>query len=827
MLRIISFNKHLHLLMAVLAIAFVCGGCVSDSLEKDASMDADGYITIHLRNAVGGTRATEADIDGLHENLIQSAYVCLYPIQNPEGKPAFVQLVSGINQNTTADLSIKLTAEIRGKLFPNEENTCGAYVIANPPSDWVPTVDMTLDNIKRQTVTSDFAHHTQESFVMDGTSEITRTGAGTANESASGTIDLKRCASKFTLAVKVTDRVSVGEGENMQEWEPQVENMSVLITDGLQATCLATAEYDAQPGDFYSTSTSAADVAHRQRPLENTGTGEFPYVLQAPFYTYPHQWNADDSDKRITYLTLLVPWRVVGTSEYRTCYYTIPVTPQGVTQIGRNISYRININVDMLGSFTPSEEFEVKDLSYFAVEWGSVAIDVDINDSRYLVLDQTEYTMENVSDIQIPVYTSHKTVVKDVALTYYRYNTTNAGIEQPITITSAQYKATQDRNRGNIYTCEFQNVSEANTDNKLVYDHELKVWEPYSANGNVVNLTGHSNQTAVNNAINSINYYQKTDADAFSRYVAKITLVHQDKIGQSDEANYTVELTITQYPQIYITSTQNVYNNGNAMSAAQGNMYCNGNQTQYGSNSKYWYEAYGLPASTAEDTNANPNQYVISITQLSPGANYVIGDPRVAEPTNLNGWKDNGYSGNWKRSFGDPGTSAPDMNWASAPGIEGGANRRLTNYYPTDESTAKARWVAPKIRIASSYGVSWNKSYDEDKARCASYQEMGYPAGRWRMPTVGEIEFIMKQSQEGKIPRLFNTNSYYMSAQGRVSTTFNENGELNTPTNTNGESAVRCVYDEWYWGDDVLKPNAQGKYTFTWGDRLKDDPQKP
>lgn len=824
MLRIISFNKYLHLLMAVLAMAFVCGGCVSDSLEKDASTDADGYITIHLRNAVGGTRATEADIDGLHENLIQSAYVCLYPKENLEGKPAFVQLVSGINRNTTADLSIKLTAEIRRILFPNnEENTCGAYVIANPPSDWVPTVNMTLEDIKKQTVKSDFANNKQESFVMDGTSEITRTGAGTANESASGTINLQRCASKFTLAVKVTDKVSVGEGENIQEWEPQVENMSVLITDGLQVTCLATAGYVAQSGDFYSTSTSATNGNHRQRPLRNTGIGEFPYVLQAPFYTYPHQWNAEDSDKRITYLTLLVPWRVVGTSEYRTCYYTIPVTPQGVTQIGRNISYRININVNMLGSFTPSEEFEVQNLSYSAVEWGSVDINVDINDSRYLVLDQTEYTMENVSDIRIPVYTSHRTVVKNVALTYYRYNTTNAGIEQPITITSAQYKATQDRNQGNIYTCEFQNVSEANTDNKLVYDHELKVWEPYNASGNVVSLTGYNSQADVDNAIESINHYQKTEADAFSRYVAKITLVHQDKIDQPDEANYTVELTITQYPQIYITSTQNAYNEGNAMSAEQGNMYCNG----YQGNRYEWCCAYGLYSSTSS-TNANPNQYVISITQLSPGANYVIGDPRVAESTNLNGWKDNGLWGSYEKLFGAEGTEAPNMNWELAPGIEGGSSRRLENYYPTDASTAKARWVAPKIRIASSYGVcSTDNSYAEDKARCAGYQEMGYPAGRWRMPTVGEIEFIMKQSQKGIIPRLFNTNTSYMSAQGKVSTTFNTNGELNTPTNTNGNAAVRCVYDEWYWGDDVLKPNAQGKYTFTWGDRLKDDPQKP
>ncbi len=220
-----------------------------------------------------------------------------------------------------------------------------------------------------------------------------------------------------------------------------------------------------------------------------------------------------------------------------------------------------------------------------------------------------------------------------------------------------------------------------------------------------------------------------------------------------------------------------------------------------------WYVTYGL-ATSSGNTNANPNQYVITVTQLSQDEDYVIGDPRVADYTDMKGWKNN---------FGNNNQSAPNNNWVQAPDMNG-TTRRLTYYYPADESTTKARWIAPKFRIASSYGVCFQNSYNEDKARCASYQELNRPAGRWRMPTVAEIEYIMKLSQNNKIPKLFNTDTYYMSAQGRVSTTFNSENKLNTPTNKN-DAAVRCVYDEWYWGNDTIVKGTNGSYPFTWGDR--------
>lgn len=203
---------------------------------------------------------------------------------------------------------------------------------------------------------------------------------------------------------------------------------------------------------------------------------------------------------------------------------------------------------------------------------------------------------------------------------------------------------------------------------------------------------------------------------------------------------------------------------------------------------------------------------------------YVIADPRVSTINNLT----TGFTGN-----------APANGWATAPGIENANTdsptntRKLSYYYPSDQANNKKYYVAPKFRIASSYGVAYDMSYAQAQRRCASYQELQYPAGRWRIPTVGEIEYIMNLSSQGKIPALFTmgNESYYWSAQGRITAQLT-NGKLTAPTsvNTTQEASVRCVYDEWYWEGSTIKTTATQnygngnnritfpKYPFVWGD---------
>ena len=133
----------------------------------------------------------------------------------------------------------------------------------------------------------------------------------------------------------------------------------------------------------------------------------------------------------------------------------------------------------------------------------------------------------------------------------------------------------------------------------------------------------------------------------------------------------------------------------------------------------------------------------------------------------------------------------------------------LTNYYPTN-ATGTENMIAPAILIASSYGKTAysNMTLERAALRCALYQEDGYPAGRWRLPTFSEVKFIMELSTADKIPTLFQMDKPdwvgYWCANGKVVADRNGNILLQTPGNysDNSNTAPRCVYDLWYWGED-------------------------
>ena len=133
----------------------------------------------------------------------------------------------------------------------------------------------------------------------------------------------------------------------------------------------------------------------------------------------------------------------------------------------------------------------------------------------------------------------------------------------------------------------------------------------------------------------------------------------------------------------------------------------------------------------------------------------------------------------------------------------------MCTYYGTDYNSTFM--ISPKFRIASSYGVTSSITFTNARYRCASYQEDGYPAGRWRVPTRSEIEYVVRLSAEQKIPTLFNNGGNYWAADNTICVPNSANG--GSVGTGNGNSAfVRCVYDEWYWTDTC------NKTTFTWGD---------
>lgn len=275
------------------------------------------------------------------------------------------------------------------------------------------------------------------------------------------------------------------------------------------------------------------------------------------------------------------------------------------------------------------------------------------------------------------------------------------------------------------------------------YNNELENWNSLSGNLNIYGQT--------------LTFEHTLASTIYVPYTYTIEVTNKDGLTET--------LEIKQYPPIYIVGESNKEDGDKNRFVYGVNTASDYSETVKDDRGSSLGGVYSYNYST---TNRNPNQYTIYITALDYNEKYIIGDPRG------------------------------DRNNLSDLQKENGG---LKNYYPSKTTTEVDNMVSPAFKIASSFGKTKEISSEQAKKRCASYQENGYPAGRWRVPTQGEINFIKGLSDRGYIPQLFD-DGYWSSSQSK------------------GQKAVRCVYDVWYWGDDkIVKRNV-----FTWGDT---DPIRP
>ena len=92
---------------------------------------------------------------------------------------------------------------------------------------------------------------------------------------------------------------------------------------------------------------------------------------------------------------------------------------------------------------------------------------------------------------------------------------------------------------------------------------------------------------------------------------------------------------------------------------------------------------------------------------------------------------------------------------------------------------------------------------------------------------MAEVQFISTLSTLGRIPYLFgldssteSSDSYYWTANGLIRVNNGSNPPVAveyTGSTNNIRPSVRCVYDEWFWGDATSSRPVQYN-RFTWGD---------
>lgn len=828
----------------VFSIALGCAtvGC-SESLNLPDGPDtslvagAPGTITIRFKNAPA---SRNADSDQ-SETLIQSLTICLYDSPaDDDAAPVYTRSFTP-NEHTKTTVVMSLSDDLVEKLF-TEENfyQCRMYAVANV--DGLPAKP-TVNQIKSHTVTSDFFNTAiQTKFAMSGEGIVNYTPAANPGEmgKAEGDGKLYRTAAKIQLNVKLPEKIEVEEptadgGSVLVTWKPQTSNgaMRLLLNNGVQASPIVPVSgWEPTEESAYYNSNDSERQSYRTF-TNGLGSGDYTYGTQVPFYTYTNAWEEAVEESHKTTLTLMVPWRRDGTDQYLSLYYQVPVTPGTLNQIVSNYSYIINLNVGMLGSPNPDTSVEVDDITYQVMDWATENIDVNINDTRYLVVNPNYYVANNESQIVIPFYTSHPVELNDIDITYQRYNFYSNGNGDVVDIDIDKDQIDKSVS-GTDSICTYHIVQNKTTGQmSVVINHSLDMWMPVDDAGKEVELTDKADDVTVEDVMKDIVKYEKITPtqDAFSPYIIKINIRHID-LQAFDE-----KIEIVQYPAIYIKPDLNpggtyvsgwtrqfqgqqaiyspklseygfVYVNPTYRSTSEQTMFPPVNTPfNYWENSTTLGGVFGLTS----DNNKNPNMYVITISQLEQGMDYVIGNPCSSLiNNNLNGVSDLDET--------EDNTVFTDCKTANVVyPTTSSTKRKLKYYYPTIESRATEKMLAPKIRIASSWGVSSDINRVNARRRCATYQEQGFPAGRWRLPTKAEFSYIIQLSSAKKIPVLFTPKMGYWTAQGAFQV--NDKGEI---SDFDGDKAyVRAVYDEWYWENleqyDMPK-NQNGGYDYTLGD---------
>lgn len=737
----------------ILVILFA-GSCITESYD-DSLDESEGYLTLRLSNMGLVTRAVEAGEDNLNENKIQTVDCFFYPEGKTDEAAVFSAIKLDVNKNGTAEIRLKLPVEKKNVLF-GSGSTCRAYVIANRPEATAIGAQTDVNSLKGLSIVADdFATNTdggvQKSFVMDGSAVVTLAANG---KSATGDVPLYRAASKIRLNVSVKDKVVDDSGA---EWTSHPEQMFILIQNGVKKANIdvATVPYAVTEADYFS-----FDDEDNPRLLAPVSGGVSGLYSHVPFYSYTSTW-ASSFDNHSPMIKVVIPWQKQGETSFQRCYYKLPVNETGM-KLDRNTYYKINLSVGMLGSFVPETAIELNP-SYIILDWGTGEVKAEMQDLRYLTVGYSKLVMDNQNTVSIPYASSHDCEIVNVTVTHPNLKTE---------ISTTETLINNQTNAGGVYydnSYSGRPYTFALSNNAITFTHELK------------NRSGDDDQSNFD----------------YTPYVITFTIRHKDN------HNYSEQVSITQYPMMYIEAFLNSdYTNG-GVNDYKGFVMINNGQYLYPTYSGY--NAYTLgSANGLVGGNRNPNMYVITTTALQGTTSYTIGDPRSNTIDNLSIQIRPNYNlSDWS---------------VQATSLYNGY-RKLNYYYPTEGNDRTVNMIAPKFRIASSYGVTSSVVKGNATARCASYQEDGFPAGRWRVPTTAEVRYIINLSAQGKIPRLFGgadiySSTPYWSANGLVSVAGNNVSVDNNPSS--GITAyVRCVYDEWYWGNATINNKA----TFTWGDR--------
>ena len=802
----------LRIYILIIMILGLCS-CTSD-LDDLQGKDC---IALTVYNTSMSTKANgdvKPDPGTERERLLTRLDIFLYPAGSETC--VFYKHVSGLNNTSGSErVPVYVSEEIASALFPDDVTQCDVYVVANMPDDVVFEGNETVEEIKeiairseefKGVVASDGSFVMPENFIMASYDETSKTDICKVTKNGdniTGAVPLKRAASKITMTILVPEFLKVkardaSAGEDKEEiWRPYfidpehpesgVNSMHIGLHKGLLQTMVGddnvihntdvTGDSDRFETLYTSKFTYKETISKTIEENGQTVTKNYyRYTCDVSFYSYALDWVGQDNDVQAPYFTLMIPWKRDEDTRFTTYYYQVVVNGK-TKKVERNYWYDMYLNIGVLGSRIYNEPVELQDMSCYVLDWsdGDAGLkeDVNLNEWRYLVIPETYIEMNNTDKGYLPFEASHK-----VAWT----------LEWPGSLDGLD--DIEKYNSNNKYSAYHINCS-----GKTPVSVQLSGVNngSFAISGDEIVLTN----AIPTNVYSPIYYHLKVWLD-----------LTPNGVLDTDERSFVERVVFVQYPPIYIIPSQ----------SAEHSVFVN-KYNRHSQNITYNSGKYVL-AQCPGTSDSGDHMYVINVSSFNKDDRFEY----------LDGAE---YEDDYAYLIGDPRSKVSDINlnndnWDMVDSWQAdNSGRKLEYYYPTANNRDGKdpnifQVISPKFRVASFLGGYSNGCTPEGAAmRCASYQEAGYPAGRWRLPTTAEIQFVISLQQKGAIQNIFYGGNYYYSSTDQVRNQSTIDIRAIQWEQSGFTGSVRCVYDEWYWGSEPearVNSGFGGGYEFTWGD---------
>ena len=777
----------IYILMA-LVLPFV--SCQKDLVpDPGQEQDLEGIVlTMKCQepdlSSRAGTHGTKPGIAAWNENKLRVLDIYFYR-DGATGSNAVkhVRHLSGADNSVTVPVNVT-DVDIENIAPRAVTNHFIVYVLANYPdtTELNNLTNTSLTHLKELSLNTDFvSNHLQNSFVMDGEIQAS-IESRTRRLVARAEVMLKRVAAKITVHINIPDTIAVQHvivaGEDtaivIEHWKPALNEMKVYLVNGVRNAVVGATPLD---NPTYFTYRNNMLTFSRSSAPEDAA---YVWVCD-PMYMYPQHWEfgSETPPEMEPTLKLQLPWTRVpenGLAEVKKQFYykiLVPNDARGgdyLRSFVRNNWYKFKIDIGILGSETDEASIDLSG-HYYVEEWQDKEVVI-----KHAEIGHARY----LSVEQDSLVLSNENSVQVL------YTSSHPVVLKDIVVTKPYY------GNANTYTDGTGSLAVL-TDNAGTYYTAGMKYVQYDSTARADRNSGQDwIKIEGTHVVFSHTLDNEITSSSFdtSPYTISFTVIQKDQRNDANTA-YQHRVTIVQKPAIYITRAQS---NGKAF--VNNSTSTSGITDNSGNNIGSVVNPSGVNGS---GDNNNQNQYTIYLSVLPATSPYMIGDPRTDGSTAIV-------------------TTLDNLNSAA-------------NYRPTADSTQRV--IAPVVKIASSYGKTNALWYENAQTRCAAYQENGYPAGRWRLPTAAEIEFFVTLSEQGVIPSLFSpgsgtltsgwTTTYYYSyywaggnqayhgegfsdMTGRTHEDWNNQSYSYTQRFGNRDYShhsvyTRCVYDVWYWGD--------------------------